>query len=154
MSNDRTKLGLTSQSRNAPADREDVAHAPEGRPERVKLTGNYKTQFPLYKRDDKKYYYYVFADVPDEGKIDAAKASYYEQCFYENGSPCVVRPNGLPHHLMRIPIEYKIQDDLDRERDVRATLGESNKIKDGEYAPNGGKSAFTVNDDDPLDPRL
>ena len=154
MSNRDQRSGLNiNENGKLTLNRGESAHEPEKRPERVPLTGNLKTQFPLYKRDDKKYYYYVFVDYPDEGNIEQAKAAYYEQCFYDDGTPCIVRPKGLPHHLMRMPIEYKLQDELDRERERRATLGESNKIDtaNGEYAPNGSNSAFTV---DSLDPRL
>ena len=139
-------------SLGASVSREEKAHTPEKRPERMPLTGGSKLLFPHYRRNEAEFHYHIFID--ENSRIHEAESAYYEQCYYDDGKPCIIFTHGVKHHLMRLPIAYHIQDNLDKERSNRARLKAESSVDatKGEYIPDGARSTLTS--EDPMDPSL
>jgi hypothetical protein len=120
------------------------------RPPRVRLTQGGKLDVAEHKLDDKNYRYYWFLDDPQKpGRIQAAIAAYWEHVTNSQGQ-AITRPAGANvHYLMRLPMEYALEDlELKREK-VRATMDKEASLGVNEYAPDqkgraeGGTSALT-----------
>lgn len=139
-------------SLDAPQSRELGAHEPKQRPPRVALAGGSKLTFPNYRRNNELFHYHVFADT--NGRIMEAESAWYEQCTYDDGTPCVMFNHGVKHHLMRLPIEEHKKDELDKEIARRATLKSKSSVnaENGEYIPDGARGSLTS--EDPMDPSL
>lgn len=132
-----TDKGLVSGSR------EDVAHS-SGRPARVSMGNMKKLEVPPSILEDG-YYYRFFQDR--EGRIDQAKAAYYEHVTDEQGNNYTRQSGPYTLHLMRLRQEYRDEDNVLKRARVAATLEEEAQIGANEYAPDekgraeGGNSA-------------
>ena len=122
------------------------------RPPRVLLAQGGKLDVAEHKLDDKNYRYYWFLDDPQKpGRIAAAIAAYWEHVTNAQGQ-AITRPAGAnTHYLMRLPMQYALEDlELKREK-VRATMDKEASIGRNEYAPDqkgraeGGTSALSRN---------
>jgi hypothetical protein len=128
-----TEKGLESGSR------EEVAHS-SGRPERISMSNMKKLEVPENIKEAG-FYYRWFQDR--DGRLAQAKSAYYEHVVDEQGNN-YSRPSG-PHtmHLMRLPMEYREQDNKLKKQRVLATLEAEAGIGANEYAPDGRESAIT-----------
>ena len=85
----------------------------ETRPPRVRLQGGKKLAFEDVEFERGKFHYYAFLDDPGRpGRINNAKAAYWETVYNVHGQPAT-RPAGQGTHvLMKLPLKYW-KEDLD-----------------------------------------
>ncbi len=135
-----TEAGLVDESRD------ESAHS-SGRPRRVSMSNMKKLDIPDNLKEDG-FYYRWFQDR--DGRLMQAKAAYYEHVVTEQGDN-YTRPSG-PYtlYLMRLPQEYRDEDNALKKQRVLDTLEAESSIGKGEYAPDlktgqaeGGKSAIS-----------
>ena len=125
--------------------REEAAHS-SGRPERISMSNMKKLDVPEGMKEDG-YYYRWFQER--DGRLAQAKAAYYEPVVDEQGNS-FTRPSGpYTMHLMRLPQEFRDDDNRLKKQRVAATLEAEAFIGEGEYAPDsktgkaeGGTSAI------------
>lgn len=86
--------------------------------------------------DRKNFGYYVFHEDPTKpGRIERAKAAYWEHVTNRTGQVAQRSAGGGICYLMRLPAKYR-QEDLDaKKKRVQATMADQGKIGPGEYAP-------------------
>lgn len=128
-----TEKGLVAGSR------EEAAHSPN-RPARVSMHNTKKLEVPDSYLEAG-YYHRWFKDR--DGKIESAKAAYYEHATDENGNVRKITFKSDTLYLMKLKQKYRDEDLLLKKQRVSATLEQQAAIKPGEYAPNGGNSAIT-----------
>lgn len=134
-----------SQSRvHIEKDRDEVAHSPN-RPPRV--TAGIYSKLDHYKAKDPNYYYYWVADKP--GKIQQKKAAYYEHVM-DNGVAVEMKTSPYDLYLMRLPIEYRQEDEKLKAERVSATIQKKQELSPGEYLPDGRHHAIQKDNYDPL----
>ena len=112
------------------------------RPPRVPLEYGNNVSFSDVQFDRKNYRYYAFYDDPERpGRIENAKAAYWEEVRNVNGQ-LASRPAGAGRHiLMRLPMQYALEDLELKRKKVQATMADYGEIKTGqagkldEYAP-------------------
>jgi hypothetical protein len=131
--------------------REEVAHSSK-RPPRISMGNMKKLEIPDGMLEDG-FYYRWFQDR--EGRISMAKAAYYEHVVDEQGNNFTRQSGKYTMHLMRLPQEYRDEDNALKRKRVAATLEEEAHIGANEYAPDekgraeGGTSAVShqISDD-------
>ena len=130
--------GLVSGSR------EETAHS-SGRPTRIPMANTKKLGVPNHLLEDG-FYYRWFQNR--DARLSQANGAYYEPVVDEQGN-AYTRQSG-PHtmHLMKLPQQYRDEDNRLKKRRVAATMDAEASIGEGEYAPDsdtgrpeGGKSA-------------
>ena len=132
-------LSLNSDTRNPNADT---------RPPRVPMQQGKNVDFSDVQMDTKNFKYYAFFDNPEKpGRIQSAKAAYWEEVMNIHGQPAR-RPAGNGYHiLMRLPIQYWKEDLENKRKKVQATLADEGKLSKNvpgqfdEYAPEDGGKA-------------
>ena len=116
--------------------REEKAHSPK-RPPRVPLNTKQKLSIGSYILDEENYAYYWFSDR--DSRLADAEAAYWEYCEDENGNRISRKHKERTNYLMRIDIEYWLEDqELKKER-RRAITTEQAKVGNGLFTdnPNG-----------------
>lgn len=131
--------------------REEKAHSP-GRPERVSMNNSLKLDFPDGHKEDG-FYYRWFQDR--NGRVNQAKAAYYEHVTDEAGNNLTRQSGPYTMYLMRLEEKYRDEDNRLKKKRVAATLEKEAAIGPGEYAPDqetgraeGGKSAVSSKESD------
>ena len=122
--------------------REDAAHS-AGRPPRISMSVMKKLEVPQGLLEDG-YYYRWFKD--SDGRLGQAQAAYYEFVTDEQGNRFsrVSGPNTM--FLMRLPQQYRDEDNALKRARVAATLEEEASLGANEYSPSGKDSAVTHTD--------
>ena len=140
-----TPQGLVTGSR------EDAAHS-SGRPERISMSNMKKLEIPEGIKEEG-FYYRWFQDR--DGRLNQAKAAYYQPVVDEQGNSYTRNSGPYTLHLMRLPQQYRDEDNQLKKQRVAATLEAEAHIGQGEYAPDsktgkaeGGSSAITHHDSD------
>jgi len=133
----------------------------ETRPPRVAMKRGANVTFADVDFDREKFHYYAFLDDPNKpGRIESARAAYWEDVPNRTGTPAT-RPDksGGTHRLMRLPIEYWREDLNTKKQKIRARMATENKLGKNEYAPDaktgaagGGKEMYrsTSTSDNPF----
>lgn len=106
------------------------------RPPRVTMSNSVKLTFPevIFERD--KYHYYAFVDHPERpGRIESAKAAYWEHVTNKEGHPITQPAGGGTHYLMKLPLEYWREDLMLKKKKVARTMASQDKLGPNEYAP-------------------
>lgn len=124
--------------------------SPDGpkRPPRIPMNNSAKLVVDERYLDREKYAYRWFAeDDVQGGRVFQAKNAYWEHVCNENGENFRYRKGGTVSYLMRLEMQYYLEDlELKRQK-VRATMMKDAEIGHNEYAPNGGNSAITRDKD-------
>ena len=130
-----------SNKRNGATSREEAAHTPKNRPERVRLGQGSKMSVPeCYKREG--YHQYWFIDRP--GDIEAATAAWYEFVKDDSGKKITTPAgNGNLHYLMEIDQKTYDEDMLAQQELITDTTRKAVKVKNHEYSPEGHDAAIT-----------
>lgn len=135
-----TPQGLVTGSR------EESAHKPD-RPERISMSNMKKLDVPEGIKEEG-FYYRWFQDR--DGRLNQARSAYYEPVVDEQGNNYTRNSGPYTLHLMRLPQQYRDEDNLLKKKAVAATLDAEAQIGHGEYAPDsktgrdeGGTSAIT-----------
>ena len=143
--NSSTLLGSTQKEAMAGAVgaelQTDVPGAPDGpaRPPRIPMNAGLNLTYPEKLMDKEHYHYRWFAEHPEHvGRIAKADAAYWEHVTDRNGVN-ITRPTGSgTFYLMRLPMEYHLEDvELHRKKSRRMMVKEA-MIGEGEYAPGPG----------------
>lgn len=122
--------------------RDQKAHTPEGRPERVPF--NQGSRLSVAKGIIAPGYHgHWFIDKP--GELESAKAAYYEFVKVKGKKYTTPAGNGFTHYLMQIEQEYFDQDMTKQQKMVTKTTRQAVKVKkgQGEYSPEGEELAVT-----------
>jgi hypothetical protein len=134
-----TDKGLVAKSR------EDAAHS-SGRPPRVSMHNTLKLHIPSNLMEED-YYYRWFQDK--DGRINQAKAAYYEHVVDEQGNNLTIQSGPYTMYAMKLRQQYRDEDNMLKKQRVAATLEAEAEIRPGEYAPDpetgraeGGRSAI------------
>lgn len=134
------------QHNTVESSREAAAHS-SGRPPRISMSNMKKLDIPQGMMEEG-YYYRWFQNK--DGRISQALSAYYEHVVDEQGNN-FCRQSG-PHtlYLMRLPQQYRDEDNALKKQRVAATLEAEAQIGPGEYAPDpetgraeGGRSAVS-----------
>lgn len=144
--------GLTPFERTAEgldmSDGRDPNSAELAKRVRVPLGSGQSVWFMNYPFDHDNYYYYTFHDDANRGgRIAEALAAFYEHCQI-NGEN-VKRPSGNGwDYLMRLPMEYHLED-MERQKQranalekAQNTLKSTDKIQDYGIDPKSGRPIF------------
>ena len=128
--------------------REEIAHG-EGRAPRVPMnTGDFNLQYPAaLMKPDKKYYW--FAD-DGKGRIEAAKAAWWDHVADEQGVNISAMSGARRMYLMCIDKIYYDEDEALREKNYRASIGETEEASSeglSTYVPSGNDNKIRVNSD-------
>ena len=118
--------------------REEAAHS-SGRPARISMGNMKKLEVPESLKEAG-FYYRWFQNK--EGRLSQAKAAYYEPVVDEQGNAFTRQSGPYSMHLMKLPQQYRDEDNALKKKRVLATLEEETQIGENEYAPNGGNSAI------------
>lgn len=122
--------------------RDQKAHTPEGRPERVPFNQGSKLTVPKGIISHG-YHGHWFLDKP--GELESAQAAWYE--FIKVGGKKYKTPagRGLYHYLMQIEQKYYDDDMAKQQKMVTETTRKAVKIKkdQSEYSPEGEELAVT-----------
>jgi len=122
--------------------RDEKAHTPGGRPERVPFGQGAKLTVPkgIVKKG---YHAHWFIDRP--GELESAQAAYYEFVTVEGKKYSTPAGQGLNHYLMQIEQKYYDQDMIKQQEMVTETTRQAVKVKkaQGEYSPEGEDLAVT-----------
>ena len=127
-------------------DRKEAAHAPK-RPPRVSMGATLKLEFGELTAD-KNYHYRVFSDR--DGRIEQAKAAWYEHVKDHNGNNVVRHAGKYPQYLMRIEKKYWEEDQKLKQDQVSSKLREEQRLAADEYIPDGRHHVLQKDDYDPL----
>lgn len=135
-----TDKGLTDGSR------EDAAHS-AGRPPRISMHNMKKLEIPKSLMEDG-YYYRWFQDI--DGRINQAKAAYYEHVSDEQGNNLTCQSGNYTMYAMKLPQQYRDEDNALKRDRVAATMEKEAQLGINEYAPDretgraeGGRTAVT-----------
>jgi len=128
--------------------REDVAHG-EGRIARVPMnTGDFNLQYPAHlMKSNKKYHW--FAD-DGKGRIEQAKAAWWDHVADEQGVNVSAASGARRMYLMCIDKIYYDEDEALREKNYRASIGETEDATLAgvdSYVPSGNDNKIRVNSD-------
>lgn len=106
------------------------------RPPRVPMGAGKNLSIPAKYTADKNYRYYWFIDDPRKvGRIEQAEAAYWEVVTDDSGAP-ITRPSGAGKMiLMKLPMEYALEDKARKQAKNRARMAEESKLGPNEYAP-------------------
>lgn len=125
--------------------REETAHS-AGRPPRISMSNMKMLEVPPSLLEEG-YYYRWFQDK--DGRISQAKAAYYEHVIDEQGNNFSRSKGPYSMLLMRLPQQYRDEDNILKKKRVLATLEQEAQIGHNEYAPDaetgraeGGQSAI------------
>lgn len=134
-----TEGGLVSGSR------EETAHS-SGRPKRISMNNMKKLEIPAHLMEEG-YYYRWFKNK--DSRISQALAAYYEHVTDEQGNNLTCQSGPYTMYAMRLPQQYRDEDNLLKKERVAATLEAEAHIGHNEYAPDpetgraeGGESAI------------
>jgi len=111
--------------------REQAAHSAD-RPTRISMGNMKKLEVPDGIMEDG-FYYRWFQDR--EGRIAQAMAAYYEHVVDEQGNTYTRQSGPYTMRLMRLPQQYRDEDNALKRARVDATLDEEARIGVNEYAP-------------------
>ena len=117
------------------------------RPVRVPMAAGKRLE---YSNLDPNYYYRWMSDK--DGRLEQAKQAAYEFALDEKGEH-IIRHSG-PNRLilMKLPMEYRLEDEKLKQQRVVETLQKENQLAPDEYLPEGRKHALQreADDYDPL----
>ncbi len=126
--------------------------SPDGpkRPPRIRLHAGQNLHISEAYLDREKFSYRWFAESSvNGGRVASAHGAYWEHVTDEHGQN-FKRPSGQDTmYLMKLEIQYWLEDQQLKRNKVRATMDKEYAISEGEYAPDekgfaeGGKSAVT-----------
>lgn len=133
---------MTNQTKN----REDKAHTPKGRPERIPMGSTAKLGYPAHKMVED-YQYRWFQNK--EGRIDQAKQAWWEPVI-DDGQPVSRASGAFPMFLMRIEKKYWVEDQKLKHERVIATMQEEQKLNKDEYLPGDKHHVLQKDNYDPL----
>lgn len=122
----------------------------KNKPVRAKRIGMQQRKKLDYIYQDSKYYYRWMQDR--DGRIQHAREAGYEFVTDENGQEIQRRSGPYSLHLMRLPIQYRIEDEKAKQAKVIETIKHESKLKEDEYIPDGQKHVVQKNGD--FDPFL
>lgn len=111
--------------------REASAHS-ANRPPRVSMGNMKKLEVPEGLMEDG-FYYRWFQDR--EGRIAQAQSAYYEAVVDEQGNAFTRQSGPYTMRLMRLPQQYRDEDNALKRKRVAATLDQEAQIGANEYAP-------------------
>lgn len=126
--------------------------APSGpkRPPRIPMNAGKNLDVPAQYLERDKYAYRFFAENRVKGgRIQAAKAAWWEHVTDERGQNIQRISAGDTMYLMRLELQYWEEDQKLKAERVRATMEKEAMLGEGEYAPTpaghpeGGTSAIT-----------
>jgi len=143
-----TKMAM-SQTLGTSDARPDAPKGPD-RPPRIPMNAGKNLDVPPHYLDLTKFAYRFFAQNQIKGgRIEAAKAAWWEHVADDRGQNIQRYSSGDIMYLMKLELKYWKEDqELKREK-VRATMTKQASIGEGEYAPSldgrpeGGTSAVT-----------
>ena len=122
--------------------RNDKAHTPKNRPERVAFGQGSKLAIADRYAKDKDFHYHLFVDRP--GELEGAEAAWYEYVTDEAGRKVTMPAGkGLTHYLMRIDIETYKEDIAEQQRLVDNKTRSVNTIGGDQYSPTGKSTPMT-----------
>lgn len=134
-----TEGGITADPRNPNA---------TARPKRVPMGKGMTLDVSGVELDRENYHYQWITEKPHRpGRLQQAKAAFYEHVTDIEGNQ-ISRPSaGSTTYLMRLPMEYWIEDKQLKKDKVKRTLEAETKIGVNEYAPtshnrDGGDSSI------------
>jgi len=132
-----------SKNRNGALSREEKAHTPKKRADRIKLGQGTRLEIPAcYKK--KGFHYHWFIDRP--GELEGAQAAWYEFLKDDNGNK-ITSPagKGETHYAMYIDEETYKKDMFAQQAMVTAATQRNIEVKkdQGEYSPEGNANAIT-----------
>lgn len=118
--------------------RGDSAHENKQRPARVPMSAGNKLAVPDSLKEEGYQYYWAITGPDHPGKLQQMEAAYWE--FVVHNGNKVERPagKGNTHVLMRLPMEYYIEDmQAQQRRNIDATQKDAQTLGDSEYVPMG-----------------
>lgn len=122
--------------------RDQKAHTPKGRPERVPF--NQGSKLSVAKGIiSPGYHGHWFIDKP--GELESAKAAYYDYVMVKGKKYKTPAGNGFTHYLMQIEQKYYDDDMAKQQKMVTETTRNAVKVKksQGEYSPEGEELSVT-----------
>ena len=134
-------MSTNNTRRNGAVTREEKAHAPKNRPERVKFGAGSKLTVPdAYKKEG--FFQYWFLDRP--GEIEQALAAWYDFVKDDKGNKLTVPDkSGHLHILMEIDSKTHDADIAEQQKQVTETTRKAIELKEGEYSPDDKGQALT-----------
>ncbi len=101
--------------------REQIAHG-EGRAPRRSMSGlDLNLYFAAKYTSNKNMYYRIFTE-DGRGRIEKAKAAYYEHVLDENGAKLSAQSGNKKMYLMALDKTYRAEDDKLKQKQYNATL--------------------------------
>jgi hypothetical protein len=129
-------------SNNNVLSRNDKAHTPKNRPERVAFGQGSKLAIADRYAKDKDFHYHLFIDRP--GELEAAESAWYEYVTDEAGRKVSMPAGkGLTHYLMKIDIETFNKDMATQQKLVDNKTRSVNTIAKEQYSPTGQNTPMT-----------
>ena len=125
------------------------AHTNKARPRRISMSEGFKLDVPEWCKADKDFYYRWIADR--DGRVQRAKQAAYEPVKDPDTGENIVVFHNVNMHLMKLPAEFRVEDVALKNKKIVDTLKAEQKLKDGEYIPDGRKAPLQ-RDSDLLDP--
>jgi len=126
--------------------RNDKAHTPKNRPERVPFGQGSKLAIADMYTKDKNFHYHLFIDRP--GELEGAEAAWYEYVTKENGEKVSMPAGkGLTHYLMKIDMKTYQEDMAKQQKLVDNKTRSINTIKSDQYSPGGHNTPMTKDRD-------
>lgn len=122
--------------------REQEAREPK-RPPRVPMSQGTNLHCDESLLDRENFAYRYHAEYKDKGgTISSAHAAYWEHVTDSNGNNITRNGGGGDMlYLMRLPMQYHLEDlELNAQRN-RATMDQEYRVKDGQYVPKGSPGA-------------
>lgn len=119
------------------------------RPKRIPMRQGLKLAISGYKFDRENFFYRFFYDDPQRpGRVTNAEAAYYEHCVDAQGAKISRPSGGGTQYLMRLPMEYHLEDVAAKTERNKRVRQEQVQLKSNEYAPTkakaeGGQSSIT-----------
>ena len=108
----------------------------ETRPARVPMKQGTNLGFEDCELDRANYRYYIFSEDPNKpGRVERAKAAYWEHVTNRAGQVAQRATGGGTGYLMRLLHKYAQEDLALKKAKVVATQADQGKLSEGEYAP-------------------
>lgn len=86
--------------------------------------------------DDGEFYFHWIAEQPSRGgRLEKAKQAGYEHVTGSDGTPVSRRTGPGIMYLMKLPMEYRLEDEARKRAISEAKMDEQNRIGRNEYAP-------------------
>lgn len=111
------------------------------RPPRVSMSQGFNLDVPGYPFDRDNFYYHWFAEHPSKGgRVEKAKAAYYEHCVWpSSGANVTVSSGDGTMYLFRLPIDWRREDVRNKREKANFARREASRVKAGEYAPTASR---------------